>query len=77
LVRLLVAGGGEVVDEVAHLLGRHPDAGVDHRQLALPPARGVNALPVEVPDDAAGGVRCERRDRLEGVDGELAQALEV
>ena len=74
---LLVAGHGEVVDEVAHGLGGHAGAGVDHRQLAFAPCGGVKALPIDVPHHPPGRAGAEGGDRPEGVDGELAQALEV
>ena len=74
---LLAAAGGQLVDVAAQLLGGHPGAGVCHRQLAHPAARGVEALPVQVPDDAAAGGTGLRGDCVEPVDGELAQALQV
>jgi hypothetical protein len=74
---LLAAAGGEVVDEVAHLLGCHAKAGVGDGELSLPPVGLLDALPVEVPDDAAGSALADRGDGFHGVDGQLAQPLQV
>ena len=57
--------------------GGHAGAGVGHRQLAHPAAGGVEPQPVQVPHDPAAGAVAERGDRVEPVDGQLAQALKV
>lgn len=72
---LLVAGRREVVDEVPHLVGRHSDAVVDHRQLADAAVRRLDAVPVEIPDDTAARPVAERADRLQAIDRQLAHAL--
>ena len=74
---LLAAARGQLVDVAAQLLMRHASAGVDHRQLAQAAARGVEPQPVHVPHDPAAGAVAERADRVEPVDGQLAQALKV
>ena len=61
----------------AQLLGGHAGAGVCDRQLAHPPAGGVEPQPVEVPHDPAAGDRALCGDRVQAVDGQLAQALKV
>ena len=74
---LLAAARGQLVDVLAQLLGGHPGAGVCDRQLAHPPAGGVEPLPVEVPHHAAASSVAECGDRVEPVDGQLTQALKV
>ena len=41
------------------------------------PAGGVEPLPVQIPHDPAAGAIAERRDRVQPVDGQLAQTLKV
>ena len=74
---MLAAARGQLVDVPAQLLGGHAGAGVGDRQLAHPAAGGVEPLPVDVPHDKAGAVVAERGDRVESVDGQLAQALKI
>ena len=74
---LLAAAGGELVDVAVQLLGGHPGARVGDRQLAHAAARGVESQPVHVPHDPAAGDRALGVDRVEPVDGQLAQALQV
>ena len=76
-VRLLAAAGRQLVDVVAQLLGGHTGAGVDHRQLAHPAGRGVEALPVQIPHDPPLSAIIESRDRVQAVDRQLAQSLNV
>jgi hypothetical protein len=71
------AAGGQLVDVLAQLVGRHAGAGVCDRQLAHPAAGGVEPLPVEIPDDPAARVVTERGDRVKPVDSQLAPALNV
>lgn len=54
---------------VAHRVGTRPDPGVDDRQLALPPAAGLEVPLVEVSSLEA---RAERGDCLERVDCQLS-----
>jgi hypothetical protein len=74
---LLTAARGQLVDVPAQLLRRHAGAGVGHRQLAHSSSRSVESLPVEVPHDPPAGAATERGDRVEPVDGQLAEALKV
>jgi len=74
---LLAAARGQLVDVLAQLLGSHPGAGICDRHLAHPAARGVEPLPVEVPHHTAASAVAERGDRVEPVDGQLAQGLKV
>ena len=75
--RLLAAAGRQLVDVVAQLIGGHPGSGVDHRQLAHPTSRGVEALPVQIPHDPTASAITESRDRVQAVDRQLAQTLNV
>jgi hypothetical protein len=74
---LLAAARGQLVDVPAQLLRRHAGTGICDRQLAHPAARGVETQPIEVPHHAADSAVSERGDRVEPVDGQLAQALKV
>ena len=74
---LLAAAGRQLVDVVAQLLGGHPGAGVDDRQLAHPAAGCVEPLPVQIPHHPAARSVAERRDRVQPVDGQLTQTLKV
>ena len=74
---LLAAARGQLVDVAVQLLGGHPGARVGHRQLAHAAARGVEPQPVHVPHDPAAGDRAVGIDRVEPVDRQLAQALQV
>jgi hypothetical protein len=74
---LLAAGRGQLVDVAPQLVGGHAGAAVCDRQFAHPAARGVEPLPVEVPHHPADSAVSERGDRVEPVDGQLAQALKV
>jgi hypothetical protein len=60
---------------VPQLLGGHPSAGVDYRQLARPAVRRVEPQPVKVPHHAAVGTLAERRNRVKAIDSQLAKAL--
>ena len=75
--RLLATTRRQLVDVVAQLLGGHPGPGVDHRQLAHPTVRGVKPLPVQIPHHPAADISAQRRDRVEPVDRQLTQTLEV
>ena len=69
--------------DIAHAYGvqvdvrRDRDVRVPEEQLAHPAAGGVEPQPVEIPHHAAASAAAERRDRVEPVDGQLAQALKV
>ncbi|HEY2437034.1 MAG TPA: hypothetical protein VGH93_07620, partial [Solirubrobacteraceae bacterium] len=75
--RGVVAGG--LILELAERAGAIPAGvpGVCDRQLAHPAARGVEPLPVEVLHHVADSAVAEPGDRVEPVDGQLAQALKV
>ena len=62
---------------LVQLFGGHARAVVCDRELAHAAAGGVESLPVEVPNDPAAGVVGERGDRVQAVDGQLAQASKV
>ena len=74
---MLPAARRQLVDVVAQLIGGHPGAGVDHRQLAHPTGGGVEALPVKIPHDPTASAIIESRDRVQAVDRQVAQTLNV
>jgi len=74
---LLAAARGQLVDVAVQLVGGRPGARVGDRQLAHAAARGVGPQPVHVPHDPVAGDRALGVDRVEPVDRQLAQSLQV